>query len=67
MNYLSKENPDFISDQSDTDARDEYKKRLNDLQQMHNNYSRNIVEMKEDKEITNITQIPNYQVLLMAQ
>ena len=67
MNYLAKENPDFISDLSDSDTRDNQRQRkLNDLQQMNNNYQKNIVEMKEDVDITNIKQIPNYQILLMA-
>jgi hypothetical protein len=33
---------------------------------MSNTYTKNIVEMKEDIEITNIKQIPNFEVLLMA-
>jgi hypothetical protein len=33
---------------------------------MNNNYQKNIIEMKEDKEITKITQIPDYAILLMA-
>ena len=31
-----------------------------------NNYSKNVVEVKEDIEIKNIKEIPNYEVLIMA-
>jgi len=67
MNYLSKENADFISDFSDNETRaDQSKKKVSDLQQMNSSYHRNTVEVKEDIEITNIKDIPNYEMLLMA-
>ena len=67
MNYLSKENADFISDVSDNDTRgDQRQRKLKDLQAMNYNYAKNIVELKEDVEIKNIKEIPNYEMLLMA-
>lgn len=33
---------------------------------MNNNYSKNIIELKEDIEVKNIKDIPNYEILIMA-
>lgn len=33
---------------------------------MNNNYSKNIVELKEDIEVKNIRDIPNFEILIMA-
>lgn len=33
---------------------------------MNHNYSKNIVELKEDIEVKNIKDIPNYEILIMA-
>ena len=65
MAFLSKETADTIGDASDTESRDQKTKKMNDMQQM-NNYSKNMVVLQEDKDVKNITDIPNYAVLLMA-
>lgn len=55
-----------LSDSSDIESKELLRRRQNEQQQMNNNYQKNIVELTEDKEINNIKDIPNYEILLMA-
>ena len=33
---------------------------------MNNNYAKNVVELKEDIEVKTIKDIPNYEILILA-
>lgn len=65
ISYLQAENPTFIADVSDSESRDQRQKKLTEMQQINHNYSKSMVELKEDIPVTKITDIPNYEILLM--